>query len=85
MLAMIALLIGYEAVTRFLHPVPIHFGEAIPIAVLGLVVNVASALLLSAGGGDHHHGHGAARVHRAIQNRVGDLSARLQRARARRA
>ena len=55
-LAMIALLIGYEAVTRFLHPVAIHFGEAIPIAVLGLGVNVASAWLLSGGG--HHHGHG---------------------------
>lgn len=28
-LAMIALLIGYEAVTRFLQPVPIRFAEAI--------------------------------------------------------
>ncbi|HVY16276.1 MAG TPA: CDF family Co(II)/Ni(II) efflux transporter DmeF [Rhodopila sp.] len=56
-LAMIALLIGYEAVTRFLHPVPIHFGEAIPIAGLGLAVNLASAWLLGAGGHDHHPGH----------------------------
>jgi cation diffusion facilitator family transporter len=56
-LAMIALLIGYEAVVRFMAPVPIHFGEAIPIAVVGLLVNIASAWLLS--GGDHHgHGHG---------------------------
>ncbi len=54
-LAMIALLIGYEAVSRLFAPVPIHFREAIPIAVLGLAVNVASAWLLSAG---HHHGHG---------------------------
>jgi len=46
-LAMIALLIGYEAVLRFLSPVPIHFREAIPIACLGLAVNVASALLLN--------------------------------------
>jgi len=54
-LAMIALLIGYEAVARLLAPVPIHFGEAIPIAVAGLLVNVASVWLLS---GDHHgHGH----------------------------
>jgi cation diffusion facilitator family transporter len=35
-LAMIALLIGYEALTRFIWPVPISFNEAIPIAVLGL-------------------------------------------------
>lgn len=54
-LAMIALLIGYEAISRLFAPVPIHFAEAIPIACLGLAVNVASAWLLS--GGDHHHGH----------------------------
>jgi cation diffusion facilitator family transporter len=54
-LAMIALLIGYEAVSRLLNPVPISFNEAIPIAALGLLVNVASAWLLSGG---HHHGHG---------------------------
>ncbi|RQS14456.1 CDF family Co(II)/Ni(II) efflux transporter DmeF [Burkholderia sp. Bp8998] len=57
-LAMIALLIGYEAVARLLAPVPIHFSEAIPIAVAGLLVNIASAWLLS---GDHHghsHSHG---------------------------
>jgi cation diffusion facilitator family transporter len=61
-LAMIALLIGYEAVSRLLSPVPISFNEAIPIAVLGLAVNVASAWLLS--GGHHHgHSHGHARGH----------------------
>ena len=54
-LAMIALIIGYEAVLRFMSPVPIHFSEAIPIAVVGLLVNLASAWLLS---GDDHHGHG---------------------------
>jgi cation diffusion facilitator family transporter len=56
-LAMIALLIGYEAISRFLSPIPIHFGEAIPIAVLGLLVNVASVWLLSGGGHGHSHGH----------------------------
>jgi cation diffusion facilitator family transporter len=54
-LAMIALLIGYEAIVRLFAPVPIRFTQAIPIAVLGLGVNIASAWLLS--GGDHHHGH----------------------------
>jgi cation diffusion facilitator family transporter len=54
-LAMIAVLIGYEAVSRLFAPVPISFNEAIPIAVLGLIVNVVSALLL--GGGGHEHGH----------------------------
>ncbi len=55
-LAMIALLIGYEAISRFFAPVPIHFGEAIPIACLGLLVNIGSVWLLS-GGEHHHHGH----------------------------
>ncbi len=55
-LALIAVLIGYEAVTRFFAPVHIDFLEAIPIAFLGLVVNIVSAWLLS-GGDDHHHGH----------------------------
>lgn len=59
-LAMIALLIGYEAIARLLSPVPIHFSEAIPIAVLGLAVNLASVWLLS---GDHHHGHGHGHHH----------------------
>jgi cation diffusion facilitator family transporter len=55
-LAMIALLIAYEAVARLFSPVPIHFTEAIPIAVIGLGVNIVSAWLLS---GDHHgHSHG---------------------------
>lgn len=56
-LAMIALLIGYEAVRRFLSPEPIHFSEAIPIAVVGLLVNIASIWLLSGGHHGHSHGH----------------------------
>ena len=54
-LAMIAILIGYESVTRIFSPIEIHFAEAIPIACVGLAVNIASAWLLS--GSDHHHGH----------------------------
>jgi len=65
-LAMIALLIGYEAATRLIWPVPINFNEAIPIAALGLIVNVASVLLLSGGdrqGHMHRHSHGPADHH----------------------
>ena len=61
-LAIIALLIGYEAVERFFDPVGIAFKEAIPIAVVGLVVNIVSAWLLS--GGEHHgHSHGGSHGH----------------------
>ncbi|HXQ46498.1 MAG TPA: CDF family Co(II)/Ni(II) efflux transporter DmeF, partial [Caulobacteraceae bacterium] len=58
-LAMIALLIGYESVERLLHPVRIALNQAIPIAFLGLGVNLASAWLLR-DDHDHHHGHGHA-------------------------
>jgi len=61
-LAMIALLIGYEAVVRLMAPVAIRFDEAIPIAVLGLAVNVVSAWLLS-GGGHHGHSHSHGHAH----------------------
>jgi cation diffusion facilitator family transporter len=79
-LAMIALLIGYEALTRFIWPVPISFDDAIPIAVLGLAVNVASVLLLSGGGNrhDHGHSHGGSTAHdddaaRSLQTDAGPL------------
>ena len=62
-LAMIALLIGYEAIDRLLHPVRIDFDQAIAIAFLGLGVNVISAWLLSGGDHAHHHGHGHAHAH----------------------
>ncbi|SDT01234.1 CDF family Co(II)/Ni(II) efflux transporter DmeF [Bradyrhizobium canariense] len=62
-LAMISILIGYEAFSRFFDPVPIRFSEAIPIACLGLAVNVVSAWLLSAGGHHHEHGHGHSHGH----------------------
>jgi Co/Zn/Cd efflux system component len=59
---MIALLIGYESVSRIFAPVPIHLAEALPIACLGLMVNIASAWLLSSGG-EHHHGHSHGHSH----------------------
>ena len=62
-LAMIALLIGYESVIRLFAPVPIHFAEAIPIACLGLLVNIGSAWLLSGSGHSHSHGHGGHAAH----------------------
>lgn len=44
----------YQSAERLFSPVQIHYDEAIFVAILGLVVNLASAWLL---GGDHHHDH----------------------------
>lgn len=59
-LALIALGLGVESVARLLEPRPVAFTEATFVAVLGLFVNIASALLLSGGhhhGAGHHHDH----------------------------
>jgi cation diffusion facilitator family transporter len=56
MLALVALLIAYESAHRMLSPVPISFNEAIAIAIMGLAVNVVSALLLREDH-DHHDDH----------------------------
>lgn len=54
-LALIAGLIGYEAVSRLFAPVAINFAEATWLAVAGLGVNLVSAWLLF--DRDHHHTH----------------------------
>ena len=57
-LAIVALLVAYESVVRLYAPVAIRFDEAIPVAAIGLVVNLVSAWLLGGGHGhDHHHEH----------------------------
>lgn len=53
-LAVIALLMIIESFMRLLQPQTIRFNEAIDVAIIGLIVNLASALLLQ---GNHHHSH----------------------------
>ncbi len=56
LLAAFALLMASESVQRLFVPVPIAFDQAILVAVVGLVVNGVSLLILGTG---HHHDHGA--------------------------
>ncbi|MCD8519982.1 MAG: CDF family Co(II)/Ni(II) efflux transporter DmeF [Alphaproteobacteria bacterium] len=63
-LGVVALLIAFESVERLLYPGTIDFNEAILIAVIGLVVNLASAILLHGGHGDcHGHSHDHSHAH----------------------
>ncbi len=55
-LAVVALWMMYESATRLLHPLPIAFGQALPVAVVGLLVNLASIKLLHVEH-EHHHDH----------------------------
>ncbi|MGJ7038514.1 cation diffusion facilitator family transporter [Shinella sp. BE166] len=59
-LALIALLIGWESFVRLANPVAIGFEQAIAVAVAGLAVNLVSAWLLR---DDHAHHHGPDHEH----------------------
>lgn len=52
-LGIIALLMIIESITRLFEPQTIQFNEAIMVALIGLVVNVASMFILH--DHDHHH------------------------------
>lgn len=56
-LGLVALGIGGESVLRLYQPIRVAFGEATVIAIVGLGVNIVSALLLS-GNDAHGHSHG---------------------------
>jgi cation diffusion facilitator family transporter len=67
LLVLVALWMGKEGIERLIENEAIDYGEALPVAILGLVVNGLSALILGTGhtyghghshGHDHHHGHG---------------------------
>lgn len=53
-LAVVALMMALESVMRIISPQSIMFGEAIVVAIVGLIVNVISVFMLH---DDHHHGH----------------------------
>ncbi|MCW0197042.1 CDF family Co(II)/Ni(II) efflux transporter DmeF [Sphingopyxis sp.] len=58
-LGIVAIGIAWESAIRLVDPSPVAFGEAAVIAVIGLGVNIVSALLLGHGHGHgHDHGHG---------------------------
>jgi cation diffusion facilitator family transporter len=68
LLGVVAIAMVVESVVRLLNPAPINFVPALWVAGIGLVVNLASALVLGHGNGhqghdghghrDHHHDHG---------------------------
>jgi cation diffusion facilitator family transporter len=58
LLAVVAIWMGFEAVVRLQSRPRIDFADALPVAVIGLVVNLVSALLLAGGAKpDHDHDH----------------------------
>ncbi|WP_312362759.1 CDF family Co(II)/Ni(II) efflux transporter DmeF [Ensifer sp.] len=76
-LAIVAMLIGWESIQRFSAPIAIDFREAIGIAVVGLVVNVVCALLLR-DGHSHGHDHGHSHSHRHAHGHGGGRDQNLR-------
>lgn len=56
-LFVVAFLMASESVHRFFAPVPIHFNQAIAVAVIGLLVNLVCALIFKDAHHHHHHEH----------------------------
>jgi cation diffusion facilitator family transporter len=64
LLGAVAAWMAWESLHRLVAPVAVHYAEAMAVAVLGLLVNLASAWLLGHDHGhDHHHGHDDAHDH----------------------
>jgi len=53
----VAAMMAFASVERIVTPQAIHFPEAIGIAVVGLIVNIACALILGRAGDHHDHVH----------------------------
>lgn len=53
-LAIVALMMAIESIQRLVEPQAIHFNEAIFVAIIGLLVNIASVFVLH--DDEHHHG-----------------------------
>ncbi|ADU13465.1 CDF family Co(II)/Ni(II) efflux transporter DmeF [Asticcacaulis excentricus] len=59
-LGMVSLGIAFESILRLFQPQAVAFTEATIVAVIGLIINLLSALLLGHG---HNHGHGHGHGH----------------------
>ncbi len=55
LLAVFSLVMGYESIVRLFNPVEIHYNIAIAVALIGLIVNGGSMLILGEKGHTHTH------------------------------
>ena len=60
LLAFVGAVVVYSSIERILHPAVIRYDQALIVTLIGLTVNIVSALILTLGKkkDDHDHGHG---------------------------
>ncbi|MGH6829244.1 MAG: cation diffusion facilitator family transporter [Rhizomicrobium sp.] len=73
-LGITAIAVGAESVARLVHPAHVAYGEALLIAVIGLGVNLSSALILKE---DHGHPHGDNNLRAAYLHVLADAGTSL--------
>lgn len=74
-LVMVAGLMMFQSIARLISPSTIFYDQAIAIAIVGLLVNLASAWMLK-GGNHHHHDHGHEHHQHAHHDHHHDLNLR---------
>lgn len=57
-LGLLSLGVAVESIHRLFVPAEVRYAEALPIAALGLLVNIVSAFILQGHDHGHDHGHG---------------------------
>lgn len=70
----VAALMVFSSIERIISPQPIHYQEAVVIAVLGLVVNLICALILGKANDHHEHAHNHGHGHHHDQEHHHDLN-----------
>ncbi len=67
LLGVVGISMCFVSIERIIQPVHIQYNQALIVAMIGLFVNLASALILSRGSSDehghHHHEHGHTHPH----------------------
>lgn len=76
LLAVVAALMMYQSIERLFAPSPIHYNDAIVIAIVGLAVNLLCAWLLrdEHGGHSHDHHHHDVNLHSAYIHVIADAA-----------
>lgn len=56
-LGMVGIIIVYTSVERLIHPLNIHYNQALLVAIIGLLVNLVCVVILNIGAHSHTHEH----------------------------